>query len=455
LDETQRAAVAAGQVVELERRSGKVGSVVVRARRDNGRVKLVVRKGVLPPSAARAVVVPVAEHPRAEATSPRVPPVVAPRGPTTPDGDVSWIAPLLEMAVARRASDLILSSGREPVLKIRGESVRVEGPVLEESALAEALSGEMGEERGRRLSETGSADFGFEYTAPGATRPTRFRVNVFRRHGGLSAVLRPVWGVVPTLAELNLPQSLRRVVEAPHGLVLFAGPTGSGKSTSLAALLSIVNETRACHLLTLEDPIEYLFPSGRAVVHQREVGVHMRSFADGLRAALRESPDIIFVGEMRDPETISLALAAAETGHLVLSTIHAGTAAGAIERVVSATPEVERSAVRAQLASVLRHVVVQQLLPGSGGTRIPAVSRLVANHAVAALIREGRTQLLATQMEIGADDGMVTQEAALAELVRSGRISRETALGATLQRETLEQLLGERTSSRGTPAGRP
>ncbi len=180
------------------------------------------------------------------------------------------------------------------------------------------------------------------------------------------------------------------------------------------------------------------------MVHQREVGTHVRSFADGLRAALRESPDVILLGEMRDPETIALALAAAETGHLVLSTIHAGSVGGAIERIVNALPEVERAALRIQLASVLRHVVVQHLLPSTDGHRVPAVGLLVVNHAVASLIRDGRTQLISTQMEVGADEGMITLEAALAALVRSGRITRETALGATAQRDALEAQLGER-----------
>ncbi|MGC4116517.1 MAG: ATPase, T2SS/T4P/T4SS family [Myxococcales bacterium] len=202
-------------------------------------------------------------------------------------------------------------------------------------------------------------------------------------------------------------------------------------------------------MLTLEDPIEYQFPAGAAVVHQREVGTHMRSFADGLRAALRESPDVILVGEMRDPETIELALTAAETGHLVLSTIHAGSAMGAIERVVNALPEMDRTSMRVQLASVLRHVVVQHLLPSTDGGRVPAVGILGVNHAVASLIREGRTQLLATQMEIGADEGMVTLEAALAELVKAGRISKETALSATSQRDSLEVMLSERGPRRG------
>jgi len=318
------------------------------------------------------------------------------------------------------------------------------GPVFEESELSAAFDAALGPERRRRLAETGSVDLGLDHVRAEGDRPVRFRVNLFRRHGGLTAVLRPIWESIPSLDELHLPKTLRRVVEAANGLVLFAGPTGSGKSTTLAALLQIVNQTRACHVLTLEDPVEFLFPPGRALIHQRELGAHMRSFSDGLRAALRESPDVILLGEMRDPETIAHALTAAETGHLVLSTIHAGSAPGAIERVVNALPEVERSSVRTQLASVLRYVVVQHLVPTVDGSRVPAVGVLAVNHAVGALIREGKSQLLATQMEIGADEGMVTLEAALAELVRSGRVTREAALAATTQRDGLEALLADR-----------
>jgi twitching motility protein PilT len=441
----QRQAVSAGQAVEIEHRSVRAGSFVVKARTEGGKPKLVVRRGVL-----RTPAPPVAPAAPPE-PSPSVAAAVAPV-PSRPiaSGDgVGLLRPLLERAIGERASDLIVSSGRPPVLKRRGEALRVQGPELDEAELEAAFASELSSERRRRLADTGSVDLGLDHLSPDRDRPVRFRVNLFRRQGGLTAVLRPIWEEIPTLEELNLPRALRRVVESPHGLVLFAGPTGSGKSTTLAALVQILNESRACHVLTLEDPIEYVFPVARAVVHQREVGAHMRSFADGLRAALRESPDVILVGEMRDPETVSLALTAAETGHLVLSTIHAGSAMGAVERVVNALPEVERSAVRTQLAGALRHVVIQHLLPTTGSERIPAVGILVVNHAVAAQIREGRTQLLATQMEIGAEEGMVTLEAALAELVRAGRISRETAFAATTQREALEASLGDRSRGPG------
>ena len=442
LNPEQRQAVGAGQPVETEHRSARSGTFVVKARLENGKPRLVVRRGVLRPH-PQPTASPSAATPAPDAEVGPARPATAQRPPASHLAGLALLSPLLERAIAERASDLIVSSGQPPVLKLRGETVRVQGPAFEEAELLSAFEPVLSEERRLRLAETGSVDLGLDQ--PGEReRPVRFRVNLFRRQGGLTAVLRPIWERVPPLEELTLPKSLRRVIESPHGLALFAGPTGAGKSTTLAALVQILIESRACHVRTLEDPIEYLFPPGRAVVHQREVGTHLRSFADGLRAALRESPDVILVGEMRDPETISLALTAAETGHLVLSTIHAGSAVGAVERVVNALPEVERSAGRVQLAGSLRHVVVQHLLPSTASTRVPAVGLLAGNHAVAALIREARTQLLATQMEIGADEGMVTLEAALAELVRAGRVTREAALAATPQREALDGLLADR-----------
>ncbi|MBI5548305.1 MAG: PilT/PilU family type 4a pilus ATPase [Deltaproteobacteria bacterium] len=448
----QRALLVAGQPVETEHCSPRSGAFVVKARPEQGRTRIVVRRGALraaSPSPSPSPPSSSAPWPTAAAPSSASASAAAALPLSAPGHGWGLLMPLLARAVEEKASDLILSSGQPPVLKSGGEAVRVDGPVLEEGELAGAFDGLLGEERRRRFAQVGSVDLGLDQELPGHVRPVRFRVNLFRRHGGLTAVLRPIWELVPSLEELGLPRALRRVVEQAHGLVLFAGPTGSGKSTTLAALVALINQSRACHVLTLEEPIEYLFPPGRAVVHQREVGEHVRSFADGLRAALRESPDVILVGEMRDPETIALALTAAETGHLVLSTIHAGSAMGAVERVVGALPELDRSAVRAQLASALRHVVVQHLLPATGGSGlVPAVGILAVNHAVAAQIREGRTQLLATQMEIGADEGMVTLESALAELVRSGRVSREAAMAATTQREALEALLSDRPASR-------
>jgi len=226
------------------------------------------------------------------------------------------------------------------------------------------------------------------------------------------------------------------------GLVLLNGPAGSGKSTTLAALVSEINRTRATHVITLEDPIEYLHTPQRSLIHQREVGSHVESFSSGLRAALRESPDVILVGEMRDLETISLALTAAETGHLVLSTLHSGTGAMAIDRIIDVFPDAQQAQVRIQLASVLRAVVTQRLLPAQEpGERVPAVEVLRASYAIAAQIRERKTHQLATQIQLGQDEGMIPLERSLVELVRTGRITRETALAAARSPEELQRWL--------------
>jgi twitching motility protein PilT len=403
------------------------------ARLESGRTKIVVRRGQPRPRPTGAV--ETAAPPPPEPAPPSAPPEPAP--PVERGRTPSVIARALDAAVSMTASDVILSAGRPPLAKRAGRVETLAGAAVTDAELR-AFAEQAGA-RASRLEEHGSADFAFEH----GPRRTRFRANVFRQLDGLAAVLRPIWDQVPSLADLNLPAEIARAVSVPNGLVLMAGATGSGKSTTLAALVEHLARQRACHIVTLEDPIEYRFGGGLAVVHQREVGTHVASFAAGLRAALRESPDVLLVGEMRDPETVALALSAAETGHLVLSTLHSGTAAGAIERIVNASPEADRAAVRGQLAGALRFVLTQQLLPATSGGRVPVVEVLAVNQAVAAQIRDGRTQLLATQIELGSDEGMITMNQALQALVRTGRITRQAALGATLNPQELERLLGD------------
>jgi twitching motility protein PilT len=274
--------------------------------------------------------------------------------------------------------------------------------------------------------------------------PQRFRVNVFTQAHGLAVALRPVSRRAPSLPELNLPESVGNLANVSGGLVLVVGPTGSGKSSTLAAMVETVNRTRNRHILTIEDPIEFVYQTRRCLIHQREVGAHVESFAAGLRAALRESPDVILVGEMRDRETIAMALTAAETGHLVLSTLHSGSAPMAIDRVVDIFPEHQQGQVRQELAGSLRAVLTQQLLPGvRPGTRFPAIELLTVNYAVAALIREGKTHQLSTQIQTGREDGMIAFEASLFELVRAGRVSREVATAAARDPDELQRRLRE------------
>jgi twitching motility protein PilT len=370
-----------------------------------------------------------------------------PAGPRSSASDQP-LGPLLDQAVERRASDVLLSAGAPPLLRVDGVLVEVAAPPVSEDGLLASCEPFLGVEQRRQLDDAGSADFAVVHASDPRNDGRRFRANLFRHERGLALALRSIWTEVPTLEELHLPDSLSDLTRHRTGLVLVAGSTGAGKSTTLSALLEQVNRTRPCHIVTLEDPIEYLYPRRRAVVHQREVGRHVSSFASGLRAALRENPDIILLGEMRDPETIRLALTAAETGHLVLSTLHSGGAVMAVERIVDVFGEGEKLLVRAQLAGVLRQVVAQQLVPAAHGGLLPALEIMAVTHAVAAQIREGRTHMLATQMEIGAELGMIPMHRALADLARAGEITRAAAIAAAPNPTALEHLLDERSTAR-------
>ena len=347
---------------------------------------------------------------------------------------------LVVAALDRGASDIILSEGRSPRLRFAGQLESEDGPVTTAQDIETFLAAHMTSETRARFDEAGSADLAC--TLDTAEEPRRFRANLFRHQSGLCLTLRPIRDRIPTLEELGLPRSLAALGALRDGLVLLNGPAGSGKSTTLAALVGEINRTRATHVITLEDPIEYLHTPQRSLIHQREVGSHVESFSSGLRAALRESPDVILVGEMRDLETISLALTAAETGHLVLSTLHSGTGAMAIDRIIDVFPDAQQAQVRTQLASVLRAVVTQRLLPATKpGGRVPAVEVLRTSYAIAAQIRESKTHQLATQIQLGQDEGMIPLERSLVDLVRTGRITRETALAAARSPEDLQRWL--------------
>ena len=347
---------------------------------------------------------------------------------------------LVVAALDRGASDIILSEGRSPRLRFAGQLESEDGPVTTAQDIETFLAAHMTSETRARFDETGSADLAC--TLDTAEEPRRFRANLFRHQSGLCLTLRPIRDRIPTLEELGLPRSLAALGTLLDGLVLLNGPAGSGKSTTLAALVGEINRTRAAHVITLEDPIEYLHTPQRSLIHQREVGAHVESFSSGLRAALRESPDVILVGEMRDLATISLALTAAETGHLVLSTLHSGTGAMAIDRIIDVFPDAQQAQVRIQLASVLRAVVTQRLLPSTEpGGRVPAVEVLRTSYAIAAQIRDSKTHQLATQIQLGQDEGMIPLERSLVDLVRTGRITRETALAAARSPEELQRWL--------------
>jgi twitching motility protein PilT len=272
----------------------------------------------------------------------------------------------------------------------------------------------------------------------------RLRVNIYSSEEGLCAAVRILRRDVPSLAELNLPSQLASLTDLPHGLILVCGPTGSGKSTTLASLVQHALHVEPQVLVTLEDPIEYVIrpmrPSG--LVRQREVGRHVRDFATGLRDALREDPDILLIGEMRDPETISLALTAAETGHLVFASLHTRTAPSAVERIVDTYPPERQRQIRVQLADALRAVISQRLIPtADGASRVPAIELLRVTHGVANLIREGRTAQIVSALQAGGSEGMQVLERNLVDLVRTKRIRREAAVAAANDVSALNEYL--------------
>jgi twitching motility protein PilT len=333
----------------------------------------------------------------------------------------SLIAAIAE-ARQRGASDLFLSTGKAPRLRISGALEGLHGDELDEQelvALHAALAG--GHHGVARHGDLGSADFAVE------VHGVRARCNVFAHEGGVGLAVRLLRDEPPSLAELGLPPMVATAVEHREGLVLVCGPTGSGKSTTCAALVRQLDEARAVHVITLEDPIEYRLSPRRGLVHQRELGTHVSSFAAGLRAALRESPDVILLGELRDAETVAAALTAAETGHLVLATMHAPNAAGAVDRILDTFDEGRQRQARTQLAGSLRMVITQQLLARQGGGRVAAAEVVPVTPAVANIIRKGELQTLATAIQSGREAGMIPFERSLAQLVQRKLVSEAEA----------------------------
>jgi twitching motility protein PilT len=459
LDPGQRAALRELGKVEVAYHSSTYGAFEVHARASQDKLVITLTRlaagAALEAPASASASPPLPHEPPAQPRRAHAPEAPARRHAPQTDGvfDPGPLDAVLEEAMGRRASDVILSSGHAPLLRVDGVLIACQDAAPRPSAAIEAyVLSRLGAEQQRILAATGSVDFALKHV-DAAGEQMRFRANAFRHDGGVAIALRPIVADIPKLADLHLPASLTQLVEQRTGLVLFTGATGSGKSTTLAALLEHINRSRAAHIVTLEDPIEYVYRPRRSIIHQRELGQHVDSFANGLRAALRENPDVLLVGEMRDPETIRMTLTAAQTGHLVLSSLHSSNVVMAIDRLIDGFPESEKSHVRHALAASLRHIVAQQLVPATGGGRLPVLEILTVNHAVAAQIREGRTHMVASQLETGAEEGMVPMARSLASLVRSGRVARSVALAACEQRETLEKLLEERVGARPRPAG--
>ncbi|MCL6454345.1 MAG: type IV pilus twitching motility protein PilT [Alicyclobacillus sp.] len=322
---------------------------------------------------------------------------------------------LLAEAVCLGASDLHLSAGAVPVVRVDGALRPLARSVVSAEQMEELLRSLLNGPRLARLQSVGDVDF--SHSLPGLSR---FRVNVFQQWDGLGAAIRVIPNHVPTPEALGLPAVLTELAERRQGLLLVTGPTGSGKSTTLAALIAHINRTAGKHIVTLEDPIEYVHRPQRSLVQQREVGRDTRSFADGLRAALRQDPDVLLIGELRDLETIQTALTAAETGHLVLATLHTMGAVQTIERLVDVFPPHQQAQVRMQLASVLVGVASQQLLPRQGGGRVAAFEVMVNTPAVANLVRSGPLHQLTTVIQTSRQLGMHTLETHIRELAQAG-----------------------------------
>ncbi len=332
------------------------------------------------------------------------------------------ILELLAYGVRRGASDLHLSAGVAPLLRVDGEMRPIDAPPLEPGDLRLAIRGILNDRQSEELEALLETDFSFEAHDIG-----RFRVNVFMQGRGPAAVFRVIPSKVPTMAGLGLGPGFERLCLNPRGLVLVTGPTGSGKSTTLAAMIDFINGNRAGHILTIEDPVEFIHPGKRCLVNQREVHRDTLSFSRALRSALREDPDVIMVGELRDLETIRLALTAAETGHLVLGTLHTVSAVKTVDRVVDVFPAEEKAAVRAMLSESLRAVISQALLKRIGGGRIAAHEIMLGTPAIRNLIREGKVAQMVSAMQTGGATGMQTLDSCLRRLVDEGIVDVQTA----------------------------
>jgi twitching motility protein PilT len=348
-------------------------------------------------------------------------------------------ADLLLDVIDRRASDLHITAGSHPMIRVRGHLTALEDyPVLDPTDTREIVYSILNNDQRQRLETDWQIDFA--YTVPGQAR---FRVNAYFQRSAIGAAFRLIPAQITPIDDLGLPSVVHDFTKKPRGIVLVTGPTGSGKSTSLAAMIDEINATRQEHILTIEDPIEFLHGHRKCIVNQRELGSDASSFALALKAALRQDPDVILVGEMRDLETISTALTAAETGHLVFATLHTQDAPQTIDRVIDVFPAHQQQQVRVMLSVALQGIMTQQLLPtADGSARVVACEVLVPTPAVRNLIREGKTHQILSTMQTGSKVGMQTMDSALAQLVRAGKITQRLAEARSSTPDELKRLLG-------------
>jgi twitching motility protein PilT len=337
------------------------------------------------------------------------------------------VGPLLDALFDQGASDLILSVGSPPSLRIDGQLVAAASRPLSAEQTQKMADQLLSDAHRTTLEQAGSVDFSFQWTDRG-----RVRGNAFQQRGSYAVALRAIPSQIPSFSELRLPSIAEQLVELPRGLILSTGPTGAGKSTTQASMLDWINRSRAQHIVTVEDPIEYVHHTRRCVVEQRELGLDTPSFTDALRSVLRQDPDVLLVGEMRDLDSIRMALAIAETGHLVFTTLHTNDSTQAINRIVDVFPGEQQQQIRVQLAACLQAVIYQQLLPLRGGGRVAAFEVLMANSAVKNLIRENKTMQLRNVIATSRGEGMQTLEASLNELIDEGLIDWEDAVAVSL-----------------------
>lgn len=342
---------------------------------------------------------------------------------------------LLDRTMEEGASDLHLTVGAVPIIRVNGELVRIGSEILL-PVDTDKFAREILEDKYDEFIQIGEYDTSYSLKGVG-----RFRVNIFKQRNSVALALRTISLAIPTLKDLNMPSTIRNLTEKKRGLVLVTGPTGSGKSTTLAAMIDEINHSRGLHIVTLEDPIEFLHKHDKSIINQREIGKDSQSYENALRAVLREDPDVILVGEMRDLNTISVAITAAETGHLVFSTLHTIGAAKTIDRIVDVFPTNQQQQIKVQLAAVLQGIVSQQLVETTDNKRTAALEIMIATPAIQNLIREGKTHQIQTAMQTGARYGMVTMDASLKNLVENCIITPETALNYAIDKEMLSKML--------------
>lgn len=369
------------------------------------------------------------------------PPQDQPTEAAAPPREVD-IVDLLTFTAERGASDLILTVGLPPMLRIDGEWLPSKTATLTPTLTRRLVYSIMDEKKQKTFEERKEIDFSFSLSGHG-----RFRVNAFQQRGTIGAVLRTIPDEILPFEKLGLPKAVSDAARLPRGLVLVTGPTGSGKSTTLATMIDLINTEYAKHIVTIEDPIEFFHPHKKSVVNQREIGDDTHGFSHALRSVLRQAPDVILVGEMRDYDTIAAALTAAETGHLVMGTLHTNSAPETVDRIIDVFPEAQQQQVRVQLANNLQAVLTQQLIPKIGGGRVLAYEFLVATPAVRNLIREAKTHQILSQMQMGGTTGMMTMDASLADLYLRRRISFESGISRAVDAKEFQRLASTGGSS--------